>query len=171
MRPGSTGDSALLAKEKIKEKGLVTETISDIQFQPCGVDLSLREVYSLETEGTVDFDNSERKLSETRRIVFSGDWAHLKKGAYKIIYNEVVSIPEDCAGLGYPRSSLLRCGAFIHCAVWDPGYKGRSESLLIVSNEKGLKLKKNARLIQLVFIKLDEKAKSLYSGKYKGENL
>lgn len=95
----------------------------------------------------------------------------LKKGAYKVVYNEVVDIPEDCAGLAFPRSSLLRCGAFIHCAVWDPGYRGRSESLLIVENEKGLRLKKNARLVQLVFMKLEEKAKSLYSGKYKGENL
>ncbi len=151
--------------------GLVSEFISEIQFQPCGVDLSLREVYSLESEGTIDFDNSERKLSVTKKIEFSGDWVKLRKGAYKVVYNEVVSIPEDCAAFGYPRSSLLRCGADIHCAVWDPGYKGRSESLLIVSNEKGLRLKKNARLIQLVFVRLEGKAKSLYSGKYKGENL
>jgi dUTP pyrophosphatase len=161
----------LLTKESIKAKGLVSEFISDIQFQPCGVDLSLREIYSLESEGRIDFDNTERKLSETKKIEFEGDWVRLKKGSYKIVYNEVVSIPDDCTGLGYPRSSLLRCGAFIHCAVWDPGYKGRSESLLIVSNEKGIRLKKNARLIQLVFAKLDEKAKSLYSGKYGGENL
>ncbi|MFH0817646.1 MAG: deoxyuridine 5'-triphosphate nucleotidohydrolase [Candidatus Micrarchaeota archaeon] len=167
----STGDPTILNKEKIKERKLVSETISDIQFQPCGVDLSLREIYSLENEGAIDFDNSERKLSETRKIEFSGDWVHLKKGTYKVVYNEIVSIPSDCAGFGYPRSSLLRCGANIHCAVWDPGYEGRSESLLIVSNEKGLRLKKNARLIQLVFVLLMDKAKSLYSGKYKGENL
>ncbi len=135
------------------------------------MDLTLREIHSLESEGTIDFDNSERKLSETKKIEFSGDWVHLKKGAYKIVYNEVVSIPEDCAGLGYPRSSLLRCGAFIHCAVWDPGYKGRSESLLIIENEEGIRLKKNARMIQLVFVKLEKKAKELYSGKFKGENL
>ena len=133
--------------------------------------MSLREIYSLEDEGSIDFDNKERKLSETKKIEFEGDWVHLKKGAYKIVYNEIVSIPDDCAGFGYPRSSLLRCGAFIHCAVWDPGYKGRSESLLIVSNENGIRLKKNARMIQLVFVKLGEKAKSLYSGKYGGENL
>jgi dUTP pyrophosphatase len=149
----------------------VSDFISDIQFQPCGVDLSLREIYSLEDEGSIDFDNKERKLSKTKKMEFAGDWVHLKKGAYKIVYNEIVSIPDDCAGFGYPRSSLLRCGAFIHCAVWDPGYKGRSESLLIVSNENGIRLKKNARMIQLVFVKLDEKAKSLYSGKYGGENL
>ncbi len=133
--------------------------------------MSLKEVYSLESGGAIDFDNSKRELSKTKKLEFSGDWLHLKKGTYKIVYNEIVSIPDDCAGLGYPRSSLLRCGAFVHCAVWDPGYKGRSESLLIVSNENGIRLAKNARLVQLVFVKLEGKAKSLYSGKYSGENL
>ena len=122
------------------------------------MDLSLNEIFTLESAGSVDFDNSERKLSDTRRIEFSGDWVELKKGSYKIVYNEVVSIPDDCAALAYPRSSLLRCGAFIHCAVWDPGYTGRSESLLVVSNENGIRLKRNARLVQLVFVKLEKKA-------------
>jgi dUTP pyrophosphatase len=135
------------------------------------VDLSLKEVYSLESAGSIDFDNSGRELSETGRIEFSGDWVELKKGSYKIVYNEVVSIPGDCAALAYPRSSLLRCGAFIHCAVWDPGYKGRSESLLVVANENGIRLKRNARLVQLVFVKLEKAAESLYSGRYGGENL
>ncbi len=151
--------------------GLVERYLSDIQFQPCGIDLTLSEVHSLESEGKIDFDNSERKISETKKIEFSGDWIHLKKGAYKIVYNEIVNIPSDHAGIAYPRSSLLRCGAFIHCAVWDPGYRGRSESLLVVSNENGIKLKKNSRMVQLVFIKLSGEAKSLYSGVYKGENL
>jgi dUTP pyrophosphatase len=161
----------LLAKESIKDKELVTGLISVLQYQPCGVDLSLKEVFSLESEGAIDFDNSERELPKTKKIEFSGDWVHLKKGAYKIVYNEIVAIPDDCAGLAFPRSSLLRCGADVHCAVWDPGYKGRSESLLLVHNEKGIKLKKNARVVQIVFLKLDEKAKSLYKGKYSGENL
>ncbi|MFH1448607.1 MAG: deoxyuridine 5'-triphosphate nucleotidohydrolase [Candidatus Micrarchaeota archaeon] len=162
----------LLTKEGIIERALVDKYISDLQFQPCGVDLSLCEVRSLESRGCIDFDNSERELSKTKVIEFSGDgWVHLKKGAYKVVYNEIVDIPEDCAGLAYPRSSLLRCGAFLHCAVWDPGYRGRSESLLVVVNDEGIRLKRNARLVQMVFIKLEKKAKSLYSGKYKGENL
>jgi dUTP pyrophosphatase len=99
----------LLTKEAIIRKGLVREFISEAQFQPCGVDLSLKEIHSLESGGAIDFDNSKRELSKTRKLEFDGDWLHLKKGAYKIVYNEVVSIPKDCAGLGYPRSSLPLC--------------------------------------------------------------
>ncbi|MCX6777644.1 MAG: deoxyuridine 5'-triphosphate nucleotidohydrolase [Candidatus Micrarchaeota archaeon] len=161
----------LLEKGEIMRRGAVSEFIGDGQFQPCGVDLTLREVHSLESGGSIDFDNKERKLSETKKIDFDGEWVHLKKGAYKIVYNEIVSIPPDCAGMALPRSSLLRCGAFVHCALWDPGYRGRSESLLVVENEKGIKLKKNARVVQLVLVRLEKPAKELYEGKYKNENV
>lgn len=99
-----------------------------------------------------------------------GGFVHLAEGAYKVIYNEAVSMPRDCIALAFPRSSLLRCGAFMHCAVWDPGYNGRGESLLIVSNPHGMRLAKNARLAQLIFIKLSKKPTGLYRGKYLSEN-
>lgn len=62
-----------------------------------------------------------------------------------------MSIPRDAAAIGRARSSLLRCGATLETALWDPGYRGRSQSLLVVYNPAGLKLKKKARLMQLVF--------------------
>ena len=67
-------------------------------------------------------------------------------------------------------TSILRCGADLNCALWDPGYEGRSEALLVVYNEHGITLKRNAKIGQLVFIRLSEEAKSLYEGQYKGEN-
>lgn len=142
-----------------------------IQLQPAGVDLTLRDIFEFRSAGTVDFSNRHRVLSECRRIGFKGEFAKLAAGAYKIVYNEIVRIPPDCIALGFPRSSLLRCGAFLHCAVWDPGYHGRSESLLIVSNPHGIRLSKNARLAQLVFIKLSKKPRSSYKGKYLAENV
>jgi dUTP pyrophosphatase len=141
-----------------------------IQLQPAGVDLTLRDIFGFTTAGTIDFSNKQRVISKSRRISFKGGFALLKQGAYKVVYNEVVHIPHDCIALAFPRSSLLRCGAFLHCAVWDPGYSGRSESLLIVSNPHGIKLAKNARLAQLVFIKLSKKPGSQYRGRYLAEN-
>jgi len=58
----------------------------------------------------------------------------------------------------------------LECAVWDPGYEGRSEALLIVRNEHGLVLKRNAKIGQMVFFRLADTAKELYEGRYKGEN-
>jgi dUTP pyrophosphatase len=141
-----------------------------VQLQPAGVDLTLRDIFEFSSAGTIDFSNRERVISECKRINFKGGFVNLRRGAYKVVYNEIVRIPQDCIALAFPRSSLLRCGAFLHCAVWDPGYKGRSESLLIVSNPHVIKLKKDARLAQLVLIQLSKKSGSIYRGKYLGEN-
>jgi dUTP pyrophosphatase len=158
---------------RLKGKRSILEGLLDekLQLQPAGVDLTLRDVYRLKTAGSIDLTNEERKISECERIEFNGNWLKLEKGIYKITYNEIVHIPEDCIALGFPRSSLVRCGATIYCAVWDPGYEGRSESLLVVENEHGIKLKRNARLVQLVFLKLNKKAREAYSGAYKKENI
>ena len=156
---------------KALEGKLVAEMLSASQAQPAGIDLTLKEAHELLEAGEIDFDNSKRRISQSRKLEFAEGKLPLKPGCYKIVYNEYVNIPLDCAAFGYPRSSLLRCGADVRCAVWDPGYHGRSESLLVVHNPHGIVLHENAKVMQLVFVKLDGEAKSLYSGKYAGENL
>jgi len=55
-------------------------------------------------------------------------------------------------------SSLLRCGTSLETVLWDLGERGRSQSLLVVYNPVGLQLKKNARLMQLAFLRLENEA-------------
>ncbi|MCX8163696.1 MAG: deoxyuridine 5'-triphosphate nucleotidohydrolase, partial [Candidatus Micrarchaeota archaeon] len=86
------------------------------------------------------------------------------------IFNEIVNVPKDAIAIAQSRSSLLRAAAAVFNAVWDPGYSGRSEALLVVFNNKGLVLYKNAKIVQLVFIKIEKEAKQLYEGKYQNEN-
>ncbi len=148
----------------------ISEHISDSQFQPAGVDITLNKVLSFSSPGNIDFDNSERKISKTSEVLFRDGWAELGEGAYKVIFNEYVKIPRDAAAFCFPRSSLLRSGITLECAVWDPGYEGRSEALLLVKNPHGARLKKNARIGQLVFARLSEPSASSYEGIYKGEN-
>ena len=144
----------------------------EIQVQPNGVELTLQKVEAHKGTGAVAFDNSERKLPETVNLDFDGEgWVHLPKGSYKIMFNEVVNIPKDIAATAKPRSSLLRCGVTIETAVWDAGYSGRSESLLVVLNEEGFRVKKDARVMQLLFYRLGEKVSEGYSGVYQNENL
>ena len=162
----------ILQKEDLRKRKVVSSKVSELQLQPAGIDLSLREISTFASTGKIDFDNRERELPAYTNIEFGpGGWLHIPKGAYKVLYNEAVKIPKDCVGLGFPRSTLLRCGATLECAVWDPGYEGRSESLLVVCNPHGLSLKKNARLMQLIFVKLSKKAKEAYKGKYHKENI
>jgi len=155
---------------KIWRRREIEGAIGASQAQPAGIDLTLKEVHELCDWGEIDFDNSKRKIPQTRKMEFEEGKIRLAPGCYKIIYNEYVRIPLDCAAFGFPRSSLLRCGADVRCAVWDPGYHGRSESLLVVHNPQGIVLHKDARVMQLVFVRLEEKADKGYDGKYKGEN-
>jgi dUTP pyrophosphatase len=144
----------------------------DIQVQPNGVELTLERVESHENSGAIAFDNSERKLPQTKNLDFDKDgWLNLQKGSYKIVFNEIVNIPKNIAAIAKPRSSLLRCGVTVETAVWDAGYNGRSESLLVVFNEKGFRIKKDARVLQLLFFRLGEEVMKGYSGVYQNENV
>ena len=140
------------------------------QLQPNGIDLTLRDVFTIEGVGVIPVDNADRKLSSIELKPYDTNGRiHLNEGIYLITYNEVVSLPKDVMALGRTRSSLLRCGAAIHTAVWDAGYSGRSQSLLNVYNKDGITLEKNARLMQLVFFRLSA-ATDGYKGIYQNEN-
>jgi dUTP pyrophosphatase len=154
-------------------RGLVESMIDpETQTQMCGVELTLQKIERFITGGAVAFENKERKLPETELVNFDEmGWIDLSAGSYLVTFNEIVNIPKDVAAMARARSTLLRCGATLETALWDPGYRGRSQSLLVVYNQQGLKLKKNARLMQLVFLRLENEAEKLYSGKYQGENI
>lgn len=144
----------------------------DTQIQMNGVDFTLREVSRFDDEpGVVDFDNSERRTPSTTIIPpDEASFWQLGPGPYWIVYNEVVNVPADMFGLARTRSSVLRCGAQIGTALWDSGYSGRSGSLLVVHNPAGIRLKKDARILQLVFFALDGPAAKVYAGTYQNEN-
>ncbi len=157
----------LLEGEQPLVEGFVDE---ELQLQPNGIELTLESVHRLNGKGIIDFDNSQRQIPESIPLDFNEEWIELEKGIYKIIFNEIVNIPKNLAALATPRSSLIRAGATLETAVWDAGYRGRSECLLVVYNPNGLKLQKNARLIQLVFYTLHTEVTEGYDGKYQNEN-
>lgn len=147
-------------------------TDPEIQVQPNGIELTLKSAEIHEGGGAIAFDNSERKLPATKKLDFDKDeWLHLPQGCYKIVFNEIVNIPKNLAAIARPRSSLLRCGVTVETAVWDAGYSGRSESLLVVHNKEGFKVKKNARVLQLLFFRMETEVKEGYSGIYQNENI
>ncbi|MCL1885177.1 MAG: deoxyuridine 5'-triphosphate nucleotidohydrolase [Dehalococcoidia bacterium] len=143
----------------------------EMQLQTNGFDISLRSISRLTSCGRLAQDNKERMISTQQKLEFAPDGTiHLDAGSYSITYNEIVHLPKDVTALGLPRSSLLRCGACIHTAVWDAGYHGRSESLLVVHNALGLDLEKDARVLQLVFSRLTGSSPG-YAGAYQSENI
>jgi dUTP pyrophosphatase len=143
----------------------------ETQVQPNGIDLTLREISMLQTPGRIAVSNDQRLVSDLAPLVFDGlDFIDLMPGIYTVTYNEIVHLPNNVMALGRPRSSLLRCGVTIDTAVWDAGYSGRSESLMIVYHPQGFRLQRNARVLQLVFFQLTRDTEG-YRGTYQGENI
>ena len=141
------------------------------QVQPNGIDLTLREVALIQSPGRIAVMDSQRQVSDLAPLIFNGlGFIDLMPGVYIVTYNEIVHLPKNIMALATPRSSLLRCGVMVNTAVWDAGYSGRSQSLLIVYNPHGFRLQRNARIVQLVFLRLTQETEG-YQGAYQGENI
>lgn len=150
----------------------LVEGVGEEQLQPQGVDLTLREVALLSTQGQIGDSNAERRLSLPSPLLFDGlGWMELPCGPYLITFNEAVHLPRDIMALGLPRSSLLRCGVTIQTAVWDAGYSGRSQALMVVFNPQGFRVRRGARVLQMVFLRLSGEVGQGYQGIFQGENL
>ena len=169
--------AAVLSKHDIhqllkQEPPLIEGCINlEEQMQPNGIDLTLREVALLQSSGKIAIMDSQRSISDLAPLVFDGlGFIDLMPGAYIIMFNEVVNLPKNIMALARPRSSLLRCGVTVDTAVWDAGYSGRSQSLMVVYNPQGFRLQKNARIAQLIFLQLTQETEG-YQGAYQGENI
>ena len=177
-------------RELIEKKDLIQNYIDlDLQLTPNGFDMTVGKLFEFDEQGSLDFSNSERKIPEGRQVYAQKQspppgagggnssspkensseqkygWWELKPGAYKIKTNERFNIPHDLMGMAYPRSSLLRMGAFTQTAFWEAGFQGKAEFLLKVENPEGVKIKENARVTQIAFGKIMEVEEG-YNGRY-----
>lgn len=157
----------------IKEKSLIEGYLNlDIQLTPNGFDLTAGEIFEFKARGALDFSNREREIPNCKEILPKKKtpadkfgWWHLRKGAYKIRTNESFNLPDNLMAVAFPRSSLLRMGVFTQTGVWDTGFKGRSEFILVVENKKGVRIKQNARIVQVIFLKMNQASRG-YQGIY-----
>ena len=148
----------------ISEHKLV-EGVVDIQKQltPNGFDITVESIYCFESAGSLDFSNKERVIPQAKMLEPKKKkeedkygWWTLSKGSYKVRTNEKVNLPNTLTALGFTRTSLLRMGAFTQNGVWDAGFKGKGEFILVVDNPFGIELKQNARIVQLVFFRVEK---------------
>ncbi len=142
----------------------------EVQVQPHGIDLTVARVYRFCSPGVVGFPSTSTRLPEVEELAFPQEgWLHLAPGAYRIRLAEKVNLPVDVYAIARPRSSLLRMGVHVGTALWDAGYSGRGEALLVVHNPHGMRLARRARVVQLVFFRLDVPPQEGYAGRYQGE--
>lgn len=138
------------------------EPVRPHQIQPNGVDLTGAELYRIIGPGALA--ESGTTVGEREPVPWS-DGQPLPAGSYVVRYAERIRVPEGHVGLVFPRSSLLRNGAMLHTAVWDPGYDGRGEGLLVLSHP--LHLPAGMRIGQFVLFTAEGFAS--YQGQWQGE--
>ncbi len=139
------------------------------QVQPNGLDLSLDALWRL--EGPARLGRDVRDLPVRVPIEFDLEgWVDLSPGVYLVRFAELLRLPRDLIALGRPRSTLARGGVGLVLAVWDAGYEGRSEALLVVHHPAGFSVQRGARLAQLVFFRTSS-ATDAYQGAYQREHL
>ncbi len=138
------------------------------QIQPAGVDLTVQNIQAFEEKGKLAVNNSERTVPEKRLLQpDTNGFYSLPVGSYVVRYREKIEIPLDSIGLVFPRSSLLRMGATIYTAVWDPGYTGQGMGLLNVIHP--LAIQRGARIAQLILIRMETPSYEGYQGIYNNE--
>ncbi len=142
---------------------------AEIQTQIAGFDLTAKDIMALEDGGIIDFDNVERFIPDHKTLTPLNKKWELEPGGYLVRYNEIIEVPLNAMGIVLPRSTLMRIGATLCSAVWDPGYKGRGIGLMIVNAK--ITVCEGARIAQIVFIKTQEKISEGYSGTYQNENV
>jgi len=154
--------SSEIKRRIIKEALLSNCNIENVQS--AGVDLRIEKLY--EICGQAYLGTEERKLP---KLMEKNDaYFRLAPGQYYLcLTTESVNMPGDLIAFILPRSTLFRCGVSLRTAVVDPGYKG---ALTIgIKNEGPLefKLKRGARIAQIVFSEVKGEAEK-YNGKYQG---
>jgi dUTP pyrophosphatase len=157
----------ILSGLEIVTRQLVRNLRHITQQQPCGVDLTLRQVSAWTSAATIDFDNTKRQAARISSLPFD-NISHmilLQPGAYLIDFNETVKIPQNCMASVFPRSSLWRSGVGINAGVVDAGYEGAMGALMEVKNPNGVMLYEHAKLAQIVFEEMGDTVEG-YSGIY-----
>ncbi len=129
-------------------------TYDKTQLQKGGVDLTVKEIYVLESPGSLDFGGSELELGDRSKAVLekrnSEDkygWWNLSAGQYLLEFNERLSLPLGAVALVRPRTELLGNGSFHPVLVLTS-----DENLPLVPlsvGAVGLKIKQNARVSRL----------------------
>jgi len=133
---------------------------AESQIQKHALDLTLRSVFKLTGRGSLDFGGREycpcegdKIPPEKRQRDDSYGWWELDKGDYLLEYNESFLLPEGMLGILQPHHRLVVAGAIHndHILV----YPDVLPAALLHVAPMGLSIKENARISQLVVLKLD----------------
>jgi deoxycytidine triphosphate deaminase len=150
---------------------------SFVKVNPNGVDLAPTEVHRLPSDLTIVLHGDKRgyigpdgALTRDKSIITpdaEGFYNFEKGSLYELRFPEV-SVPATCTGFAFPRSSINRLGVIkLESAVFDSGYQG--EPTQVIMTPIAARIHHTEAVIQLVFLRNEKAADTLYSGFYQHE--
>ncbi len=155
-------------KEKLNNKEIIINHIEDHQIQPASIDLRLADEFMVVDEHQHEL--IDLKTAIKYREIKANSIVIPPKSFILAKTMEYVEIPLDHVAFVEGRSSIGRLGLFIQNAGWiDPGFKGTITLELFNACNVPIKLESGRRVCQIVFMTMDKKLESGYSGKYLGQ--
>lgn len=159
------------------------------KYNPNGVDLAPKEVRLIPGDAIIYLHGEKRgylaktsrrrgKQGRNRDIAVSdvkevldpdaeGFYRFSKGCLYELRFPRV-SVPADCTGFAFPRSTVNRLGIIkLESAVFDSGYSGEFTQTIFTPLDA--RVHKDEALVQLVFIRNEAPAQVLYAGRYQNE--
>ncbi len=136
---------------------------------PQGYDLSVYRIEQFQGKGYLQ--QYGKSLPEYQEAPNDDTGYYLRPGAYLVTFKENVRIPDDMVAFVWSRSTLLRMGAGFVTAVWDAGYRGVGQSMLVVHNPMGIEIEHGSRVAQMVFFRMETETDKPYDGQYQGVGL
>jgi len=155
------------------------------KINPNGVDLSPKEVKLVPRGYKIYLHGEERgyvapsaargrkkpAVRDIKEFVSpdeEGFYDFLRGNLYELRFPKV-TVPADCTGFAFPRSTVNRLGIIkLESAVFDSGYSGEPTQTIFTPIDA--RVHKDEALIQLVFIRNEAPAKELYKGRYQNES-
>ena len=167
-------------------KDVAKSCFSYRKVNPNGVDLAPKEVKLVPRGFKIYLHGDERgyvapsarrgrgsskpEVRDVKELVSpdeEGFYDFVRGNLYELRFPKV-TIPADCTGFAFPRSTVNRLGIIkLESAVFDSGYSGEPTQTIFTPIDA--RVHKDEALIQLVLIRNEEPAKELYSGRYQNE--
>jgi dCTP deaminase len=144
---------------------------SDINFEGCGVDLRIGELYEMaDDEGFLHIETRKTPNFKSIAKFEKGKSAKIKLEpgkTYSATTVEKINTPENLFGWFIPRSTLYKNGIIVQGVRTDPGYSGNFSFVLTNASKKPFEIEMGARIANMVFHTVEGKTNS-YIGQWQG---
>ena len=121
------------------------------QLVGVSLDLTVKKIYSIKKQGTLDFGGSEYQPADLEPLSpkIEDDpkygWWNLSRGTYIVEYNENL-LKSECLAIVYPNQRLLHTGCCHPTFIVDPSKNSQPLQGLLSVDNQGIRIKENARI-------------------------